>query len=122
MSVLGGRAPDPHTVVVTRGDKDLMINRIPGNTVDGAGVTSEDSDGFISLDMVNINLVVLGSGGHKRLIHASKTTVDGIKALSNSIEFPDKRSASDVPHSQSLRGNVEQGVSVSLIQCERHDS
>ena len=58
-----------------------MINRIPGNTVDGAGVTSEDSDGFISLDMVNVNLVVLGSRGHKRLIHASKTTVDGIKAL-----------------------------------------
>ena len=36
--------------------------------------------------------------------------------LSNSIEFPDERSASDVPHSQSLRGNVEQGIPVSLTQ------
>ena len=48
-----------------------MINRIPGDTVDGAGVTSEDSDGFVSLHVVNVNLVVLRPRGHKRLVHAS---------------------------------------------------
>ena len=58
-----------------------MINRIPGDTVDGAGVTSEDSDGFVSLHVVNVNLVVLRPRGHKRLVHASETTVDGVKAL-----------------------------------------
>ena len=58
-----------------------MINRVPGDTVDSACVTSEDSNGFVSLDVIDVNLVVLRPGGHERLVHASKTTVDGVKAL-----------------------------------------
>ena len=59
------------------------------------------------------------SPGKKRFSFWSLWLFTSKTYLSNSIEFPDERSASDVPHSQSLRGNVEQGVPVSLNTVHR---
>ena len=60
---------------------DLMIDRVPRHTVDSPHMAGQHGDGFILLDMVDVDLVVLGPRGYKGLIHSAETTVNGVKAL-----------------------------------------
>ena len=41
--------------------------------------------------------------------------------LSDSVKFPDERPTPHIPHPETLGGDVQQGVAVSIVQCERHD-
>jgi hypothetical protein len=68
------RSPNPNRTVVGCGDEDSRINRIPGDAVHRPAVSGQDRDGRFLLDVVDVNLVVLGSRGHKILTGASETT------------------------------------------------
>ena len=63
---------------------DLMIDWVPCHTVDSPHMPSQHSDGLILLDMVDVDLVILGAGGNKGLVCSTKTTVNGVKALKRS--------------------------------------
>lgn len=40
---------------------DLMVDRVPGHTVDGPHMASQHRDRLVLLDMVDVDLVILGS-------------------------------------------------------------
>jgi len=121
LTILRCWAPKTYTGVITHRHKNLRIDWVPCDTVHSSGVTTKNSNRVVSFDMEDVNLVVLRSGRHKWLIDASKAAVYNVKALSDSIELSDQWSVLNIPHPQSLSGDIKQCISVSLVNSERHN-
>jgi len=72
--------------------------------------------------VVDVHLVVLGAGGNKVLTGTAKATVDGVEPLRDSDKLSNQTFLLDVPQVDTLSGNVDQGVTVALVQGEGHYS
>lgn len=116
-----GRAPDTKRVVVRSADKNVRIHWVPADTVHNPGVTREHFDGLLVLLVIDVNFVILTSGGNERFTHTTETAVKGVKSLSDPNIFSHEAPGVDVPEMETLSGDVEQSVLVGLVHREAHD-
>lgn len=116
-----GWTPYADCVIIRCRSKHLMVDRVPGDTVDRPTVTTQHSNSLVPPHVEDVHLVVFRTRSNKGLVETTKAAVDCVKALGDPHKLPDKGPGLDVPHMDALRCNVEQGVAVRVVGDERHD-
>lgn len=103
-----GWPPYSDGIVVRNGGEHLVVNRVPGDTVDGSGMSLQGGNWDFLFDVPDINLIVwnwmnivsnankyyiefyshtFASTSHKVLIVATEAAVDGEVPLSDTLKL-----------------------------------
>jgi len=114
-----------------------MVLGVPGNTVDGPSMTRKSGDGLLTLDVVDVHRVVcreswlknsikreqltFTSRSNEIVIMSSKTRVNDIKSLVNSLELPHKNPVLEIPQMKTTSHDVQQSSLALLVDRETND-
>ena len=116
------RTPQSDSSVVRGRDEGLGVNGVPCDTGNGPSVAAQDGNGSVTLDVEDVDLVVLTSGRNEVLVSSTETAVNGEETLLDTDELPDQAFFLNVPQVDALVGHVEDGVTVAVVEGKGHDA